>query len=167
MLDKLTTKPLLNQRVTSVKQVYRSPYETFPNLPWNRRRPPPRFPFMEVKVEGKAQPQYFSHVVSTASFASLRTIDTEHVPMTYKQRQAIRSLHYAPAIKVAIKFKTRWWESPHLQQFGGSSFTDRQTRVVVYPSYGMGEEGPGVLLVPYSWCVNFLVSPARSAYVEY
>jgi len=71
--------------------------------------------------------------------------------MTYKQRQAIRTLNYGPAVKVAIKFKTRWWEQGGRNQYGGSSYTDRQSRVVVYPSYGLGEGGPGVLMVTYNW----------------
>ena len=167
MLDKLTTKPLLNHRVTSVKEVYRSIAECIPFLSFLGLLSafPFPFPFMEVKVAGK-DPEYFTHVVSTTTFANLRSIDTEHVPMTYKQRQAIRTLHYAPAIKVAIKFKTRWWENERLNQRGGSSFTDRQTRVVVYPSYGIGEDGPGVLMVPYSWCVDFQAIPSNSAYAE-
>jgi monoamine oxidase len=105
---------------------------------------------MKVSVSDKGD-QYFSHVVSTTSFAELRTIDIDGVPMTYKQRQAIRSLNYSAAVKVAIKFKTRWWEQGGQNQRGGSSYTDRQSRVVVYPSYGLGEGGPGVLMVTYNW----------------
>jgi monoamine oxidase len=109
---------------------------------------------MKVSVSGKRE-EYFTHVVSTVSFADLGTINTDRVPMTYKQRQSIRTLDYGPAVKVAIKFKTRWWEREDLKQNGGSSHTDRQSRVVVYPSYGLGEEGPGVLMVTYNWCVGF------------
>jgi len=154
MVDKLTTKPSLGQRVTSVKEVYLSPDEWFPDYvsqqPQRLRPPRPRFPVMEVNVDGKG-PQYFAHVVSTSSFASLRTIDTEGVPMSYKQRQAIRTLGYSAAIKVAIKFKTRWWEQGGLNQLGGVSSTDRQSRQVVYPSCGLGDAGPGVLIVSYNW----------------
>ena len=160
MLDKLATKPSLDHRVTSVKQVYR-----FPCLPPQPQQPQgprrwPRFPFMEVNVSGKG-PEYFTHVVSTSSFANLRTIDTDGVHMTYKQRQAIRTLNYGPSVKVAIQFKTRWWEQCGLKQFGGSSYTDRQSRVVVYPSYGLGQGGSGVLMVTYNWCIDFPV-PSHS-----
>ncbi|KAF7357173.1 L-amino acid oxidase 1 [Mycena sanguinolenta] len=140
MLDKLDDKPFYGHRVTSVKPLFR-----LPDLPgW------PIFPFMEVSIAGQGV-EHFTHVVSTASFANLGTIDTDQVPMTYKQRQAIRTLNYGPAVKVAIKFKTRWWESDSLNQRGGSSYTDRQSRVVVYPSAGLGEEGPGVLMATYNW----------------
>ncbi|KAJ7191559.1 L-amino acid oxidase 1 [Mycena pura] len=139
--------PSYGQRVTSVEgPFFLSPHRCYPDLPRSPRWP--RFPFMKVGVSD-AGAEYFSHVVSTASFANLGTINTQGVPMTYKQRQAIRTLNYGPAVKVAIKFKTRWWET--MKQIGGSSRTDRQSRVVVYPSYGVGDEGPGVLMVTYNW----------------
>lgn len=154
MLAKLTTQPSYNHRVTSVEMLYPFLPDCFPNLPdWPHRRPH-RFPLMKVSVSGKKH-EYFTHVVSTTSFAGLRTIDTKKVPMTYKQRQAIRTLMYGPAVKVAIKFKTRWWEQGGGSQHGGSSYTDRQSRVVVYPSYGLDEVGPGVLMVTYNWCAGF------------
>jgi monoamine oxidase len=111
------------------------------------------------------QSEYFAHVVSTVSFAKLGTINTDQVLMTYKQRQAIRTLNYGTAVKVAIKFKTRWWEKNGLNQRGGVSYTDRQSRVVVYPSYGIGEDGPGVLMVTYNWCVGF-PTPQRLHFVH-
>lgn len=46
---------------------------------------------------------------------------------------------------------TTWWEKDGLRQFGGSSYTDRPTRVVVYPRYRLGEDVSGVLMVVYNW----------------
>ncbi|PPQ75098.1 hypothetical protein CVT24_010061, partial [Panaeolus cyanescens] len=107
------------------------------------------FPFMEVEVAGKGK-QYYAHVISTVPFSSLRTINTDRMKdVTNAQRSAVRSLGYWPSTKVAIRFKSRWWEAKG--QKGGSSYTDRSVRVVVYPSYGIGEEGPGVLIVSYTW----------------
>jgi len=158
MLATLTVKPSYHSRVTSVEQVFLFPHHVLPNLPAGRFWP--RFPFMKVTIQdtktGETHVEYFGHVVSTASFAALRTINTEGVTMSYKQRQAIRSLGYGPATKVGIKFTSRWWEKDGQQQFGGSSYTDRQSRAVVYPSYGLGESGPGVLMATYNWCVGFL-----------
>jgi Flavin containing amine oxidoreductase len=162
MLAKLRTPPSYNHRVTSVEMVHADLPKCFPNVDrWPRWR---HFPLMKVSVSGK-EAEYFTHVVSTSSFANLRTIDTGRVPMTYKQRQAIRTLGYGPAVKVAIKFKTRWWEQGGRKQFGGSSYTDRQSRVVVYPSYGLREDGPGVLMVTYNWCAGF-PSPSLFAYMH-
>lgn len=147
MVAQLTTEPSYGHQVTAVKLVYRPLFECFPNLPGPRR--PFRFPLMKVSVAGKDE--YFAHVISTSTFANLSIIDTERVPMTYKQRQAIRTLNYGPAVKVGIRFKTRWWEQAGLTQLGGSSYTDRPTRTIVYPSAGLGEAGPGVLMATYNW----------------
>ncbi|KDR69964.1 hypothetical protein GALMADRAFT_145015 [Galerina marginata CBS 339.88] len=142
MVKALTVKPSYGQRVTSVEQDYLPPSYCFPNLPpWSRWPRSSRFPMLRVSVEGQTE-EYFTHVVSTVPFANLRTIDTEKVPMSYMQCQAIRTINYGPSVKVAIKFKTRWWEQDGVNQHGGSSYTDRQSQVVVYPSYGLGEDGP-------------------------
>jgi Flavin containing amine oxidoreductase len=165
MLASLRVKPTYNSRVTKVEQLFLFPHRIFPNLGrfW------PRFPFFRVTIQdtqtGNTRFEYFGHVVSTTTFAALRTINTESVTMNYEQRQAIRTLGYGPATKVGIKFTSRWWEQNGQQQFGGSSYTDRQSRVVVYPSYGLGESGPGVLMATYNWCVGF-PTPSRFAYTS-
>jgi len=141
MLSTLTTPPDYNHRVTAVT-------EEMSLDPLKR---------MKVSILGK-EDEYFSNVVSTVTFSVLRTINTDGVRMNFNQREAMRSLIYGQSIKVGIKFKSRWWESDvcRAPQVGGASRTDRQTRVVVYPSYGVdkdgqGEEGPGVLMVSYNW----------------
>ncbi|KXN90704.1 hypothetical protein AN958_03989 [Leucoagaricus sp. SymC.cos] len=138
MLFKLSNPPHYNHRVTAVA-------EDSMCFPDPSRR-------MKVSIQGRKY-EYFSHVVSTVSFAALRTVDTDDVFMNYGQREAMRVLYYGDAIKVGIKFKTRWWEKDAVKykQLGGASNTDRQSRAVVYPSYGLEEEGPGVLLVSYNW----------------
>ena len=107
---------------------------------------------MKVSVAGKGD-EYFAHVISTSTFTNLSIINTERVPMTYIQRQAIRTLNYELAVKVGIRFKTCWWEQGGLNQRGGSSFTDRPSRTIVYPSAGLDKAGPGVLMATYNWCI--------------
>jgi monoamine oxidase len=141
MLAELEIQPSYNHRVTSIVP------DSIPHSSDHT------FPLMRVSASGRRD-EHFTHVVSTSTFANLRTIDTAKVHMTYKQRQAIRAFSYGAAVKVAIKFKTRWWEKDGRKHFGGSSYTDRQSRVVVYPSAGLGEEGPGVLMVSYAWCAG-------------
>ena len=158
MVAQLKTKPSYKHQVTAVEQVYLPPVDCFPDLPRFCRRY--RFPLMKVSVAGKGD-EYFAHVISTSTFANLSTINTERVPMTYILRQAIRTLNYGPAVKVGIRFKTRWWEQGGLSQLGGSSYTDRPSRTIVYPSAGLGETGPGVLMATYNWCV---LSCSTSAY---
>lgn len=138
MLAKLSNKPTYNSRVTAVTE------QTSDD------------PCKRVKVSVLDQgDEYFSHVVSTVTFSVLRTIDTDGVQMNFAQREALRALNYGQSIKVAIKFKNRWWEKSDVKspQVGGASRTDRQSRVVVYPSYGLKEDGPGVLMVSYNWLV--------------
>lgn len=148
MLTKLTTPPSYNHRVTAVTE------ETSTD-PLKR---------MKVSVLDE-EDDYFSHVVSTVTFAALRTIDTDGVRMNFNQREAMRTLNYGQSIKVGIKFKTRWWEHlGQVSQVGGASRTDRQSRVVVYPSYGLNETGPGVLMVSYNWWVPPLHTAQRKAY---
>ncbi|KIK52442.1 hypothetical protein GYMLUDRAFT_180149 [Collybiopsis luxurians FD-317 M1] len=146
MLNELDTEPSYNQRVTSVRSIIEKPPDFWPFK---------EFPFMQVNSvddsTGEQNTELFTHVVSTTTFAALSTIDTTEVHMTYTQRQAIRTLLYGPAVKVAIKFTSRWWEKNGLDQCGASSYTDRLSRVVVYPSAGIGEDGPGVLMVTYNW----------------
>ncbi|KAF9057128.1 hypothetical protein BJ165DRAFT_9229 [Panaeolus papilionaceus] len=152
MYDRLKTKPQYGHRVTDIKgPILLSPKECFPNSGSSDQwHPTAEFPFMKVDISGKGT-RYYAHVVSTVPFANLGMINTDDVMMDYAQRQAIRSLSYWPSVKIAIKFKSRWWEQNGQKQRGGSSYTDRPSRVVVYPSYGIGEEGPGVLMVSYTW----------------
>ncbi|ETW83664.1 hypothetical protein HETIRDRAFT_62302 [Heterobasidion irregulare TC 32-1] len=65
---------------------------------------------------------------------------------------AIRSMHFEPLYKMGMRFKTRFWERGSANR-GGQSATDLPIRWIVYPSNGIGENGPGVLLL-YSWMTD-------------
>ncbi|KAH9042564.1 hypothetical protein EDB85DRAFT_1885828 [Lactarius pseudohatsudake] len=67
---------------------------------------------------------------------------------------AIRSMHFEALYKMGLRFKTRFWErvGPKSMQ-GGQSTTDLPIRWIVYPSNGIGGDGPGVLLV-YAWMTD-------------
>ena len=74
-----------------------------------------------------------------------------------EKEMAIRSMHFEPLYKMGLRFKRRFWEQVEpVGSKGGQSTTDLPIRWVVYPSNGIGSEGPGVLLV-YSWCVAHVV----------
>ena len=67
---------------------------------------------------------------------------------------AIRSMHFEPLYKMGLRFKTRFWERVAFMACqGGQSTTDLPIRWIVYPSNGIGDGGPGVLLV-YSWMAD-------------
>lgn len=72
--------------------------------------------------------------------------------------RAVQRLNYEQSCKVALHYKTRFWE--HLPQpiIGGCGSTDiPNIGSVCYPSYKINSTGPGVLLASYSSGV-----PARS-----
>ncbi|KAF8593122.1 FAD-linked reductase, partial [Ceratobasidium sp. AG-I] len=56
------------------------------------------------------------------------------------------------SVKVGIRFSERWWEGSRVSspQLGGVSSTDRPTRTVVYPSYGIGGDS-ATMIVSYTW----------------
>ena len=82
-------------------------------------------------------------------------IDTSMCSLSWDLQSAIRCLSYDGSTKVGIKFKERWWEKLSTPQLGGVSYTDRPTRVVVYPSYGIGGND-ATILVSYSWAQDAL-----------
>lgn len=95
----------------------------------------------------------FDHVVMTLPFSALRFVDT---PASWSPAKydAIRTLKMTNAVKIALGFKTRFWEGagPHSAHMaGGQSNTDLPVRSVVYPSFGIGEPGPAYLLASYCW----------------
>lgn len=100
-----------------------------------------------------AQEAEFDHVIMTLPFSALRFIDT---PANWpaSKYDAIRTLKMTNAVKVALGFKSRFWEStgPYSTHMaGGQSNTDLPVRSVVYPSFGIGEPGPAYLLASYCW----------------
>ncbi|THH17750.1 hypothetical protein EW146_g3125 [Bondarzewia mesenterica] len=70
-----------------------------------------------------------------------------------EKEMAIRSMHFEPLYKMGMRFKTRFWEQGDFGSRGGQSTTDLPIRWIVYPSNGIGDDGPGVLLL-YSWMTD-------------
>ncbi|KAF8243433.1 hypothetical protein K440DRAFT_656198 [Wilcoxina mikolae CBS 423.85] len=65
--------------------------------------------------------------------------------------QAILNLGYSQACKIALQFRTRWWERLNPPIFGGCASTDIPgIGTFCYPSYRLNSPGPGVLLASYS-----------------
>jgi monoamine oxidase len=148
MYDRLDTEPIYSCRVTSV-QMAKPEDKSTSNMKLTVQAPSKKLVEKVAKME-------FSHVISTIPFSVLRSIDLSSCALSYAQKIALRSLHYGPSIKVGIKFKTPWWRTePFGSQKGGQSSTDRPSRVVVYPSYGLEDDldKPAVLIAPYNWFV--------------
>ncbi len=99
------------------------------------------------------QARDFDRVIVTLPFSVLRFIDTPRSwsPQKY---EAIRSLKMINAVKVALGFRSRFWEQPgphSTRMAGGQSNTDLPVRSVVYPSFGIGQPGPAYILASYCW----------------
>jgi monoamine oxidase len=126
-------QPVLEKRVTRISL---SPLTVMP-------------PKILASVQGEGTPRSFNHIISTITLSALRIVDTEQCHLSYGLKTSMRMLHYGGSVKVGIQFTDRWWEPKHK---GGVSKTDRQTRIVVYPSYGIGDSASGTtMLVSYTW----------------
>jgi monoamine oxidase len=72
--------------------------------------------------------------------------------MSYIMRNAIGTLHYASACKVALEYRTRFWEKLANPIYGSCSTSTDIPGIgsVCYPSYRLNSTGPGALLASYA-----------------
>ncbi|GAM23306.1 hypothetical protein SAMD00019534_064810 [Acytostelium subglobosum LB1] len=114
-------------------------------------------PTVSVQVEGERRTRNYDHVISTVALGVLERIDTGDLNLSFKKREAIRSLTYDHSVKVAMSFRSRWWEDPIVMNgrpiYGGQSSTDLPIRQVNYPSYGINDTRSYAngILVGYTW----------------
>jgi monoamine oxidase len=95
----------------------------------------------------------FDKVIMAIPPSALKMVADRPAWSTHKEL-AIRSMHFESLYKMGLRFKTRFWERVgSVPCRGGQSTTDLPIRWIVYPSNGIGEDGPGVLLV-YSWMTD-------------
>lgn len=95
----------------------------------------------------------FDKVIVAIPPPALRMI-TNRPAWSGQKELAIRSMHFESLYKMGLRFKTRFWERVGpVSCRGGQSTTDLPIRWIVYPSNGIGDDGPGVLLV-YSWMTD-------------
>ncbi|CUB12778.1 Flavin-dependent L-tryptophan oxidase RebO precursor [Bacillus cereus] len=89
-------------------------------------------------------------VIVTIPFSALRFVEIQPYNLfSYYKRRAIRELNYIAATKIAIEFKSRFWEKAG--QCGGKSITDLPIRFTYYPSYGIHTLGAATVLASYTW----------------
>ncbi|WP_435101184.1 flavin monoamine oxidase family protein [Arhodomonas sp. AD133] len=109
---------------------------------------------LAYRPEGGLRPRRhrFDRIISTLPFSVLKTVDT---PVWQAgKREAMRTLKMTNAVKIALGFRSRFWETegPYSKGMkGGQSDTDLNVRSIVYPSFGIGEPGPAYILGSYSW----------------
>ena len=88
------------------------------------------------------------YAVISAPFTKLRLWRLP--PYSSLLSRAIASLNYDTACKVALHFRTRFWEHLPKPIFGGCGSVDIPiVGFICYPSYNLNGTGPGVLLASY------------------
>ncbi|KAK7425057.1 hypothetical protein QQZ08_008333 [Neonectria magnoliae] len=103
--------------------------------------------------------EYFA-IFNSTTLGAFQRMNLQDAGLLWGTKQAIRALGYGASCKVAIKFKTAWWQKePFNITQGGVAHTDLPLRVCVYPSYNIkanegnqwDPEKPAVLLCSYTW----------------
>ncbi|WP_088041889.1 flavin monoamine oxidase family protein [Bacillus sp. EAC] len=89
------------------------------------------------------------YVISTIPFSLFNFVDVlPYESISYNKWKVIRELHYADSTKIALQFRTKFWEK--LGLFGGKLTTDLPIKFSYFPSHDLGYE-TGVLLASYTW----------------
>ncbi|WP_235832792.1 flavin monoamine oxidase family protein [Gottfriedia acidiceleris] len=90
-------------------------------------------------------------VISTIPFTLLNFVDLlPFESISYEKRKVIRKIHYANSTKIALQFKTRFWEKYGIH--GGKLTTDLPIKFSYFPSHGSGTSvDTGIMLASYTW----------------
>eukprot|EP00076_Gallus_gallus_P002607 NP_001092821.2 L-amino-acid oxidase precursor [Gallus gallus] len=104
------------------------------------------------------------YVLVTSSAKATRHIQF-FPPLSPAKNEALRSIHYASASKIALACTEKFWEKDGIQ--GGQSITDRPSRFIYYPSHNFSS-GVGVILASYTWNddAEFLIPLADEKYLD-
>jgi len=90
----------------------------------------------------------FDYVITAIPFSRVRLMRLP--PYSSLLTRAIDTMNYDPACKIALQYKTRFWEHLDKPIFGGCGAVDIPgIGSVCYPSYKLNSTGPGVLLATY------------------
>ena len=103
---------------------------------------------LTYRVDGQLKTEKFDKVLLTCPTTVLRMMQRPR--WSASKEQAIRASNISPLYKIGLQFNTRFWEKVERPTKGGQSISDVPSRWVVYPSYGIGDSGKGVLL-NYCW----------------
>ena len=105
---------------------------------------------MQLNVTTNSTSRQYDHVINTVPLGAMRAMDMGDLKLAYGKKQAMRSIRYDAAMKIAMRFKTRWWEALSEPIRGGQSLSDLPIRRCVYPSYGTNTTGAaGTMLASY------------------
>ncbi|KAJ5489390.1 hypothetical protein N7539_004280 [Penicillium diatomitis] len=102
----------------------------------------------EDPLQMTPQTREFDYAVVAAPFSEVRLWDLPRYSSLLSR--AIASLNYSPACKMALHYKTRFWEHQAEPIRGGCGSVDIPgIGSVCYPSYNINGTGPGVILASY------------------
>lgn len=97
----------------------------------------------------KPESEEYDYAVVSAPFSKVRTWSLPQYSSLLGR--AIRTLNYQQSCKVALHYKTRFWEKMNPPILGGCGSVDIYgVGSVCYPAYQINSTGPGVLLASYS-----------------
>ncbi|KAH7145505.1 L-amino-acid oxidase [Dactylonectria estremocensis] len=114
--------------------------------------------------------EHFDYVFNTVPFNLLKFWDLP--PYSSLMRRAIDRTVFGGAVKVAIQYKTRWWEHLERPVFGGCGRVNSPLiGQICFPSHDLNSTGPGVLMASYISDYDATVACAMSeedhmAYVQ-
>lgn len=130
-LPQLKEDILLNERVTKISQEDKL------------------IIYSENEVLNRQSQHECDYVISTIPYSLFNFVDIQpYESFSYNKWKVIRELHYADSTKIAIQFKTKFWERFGL--FGGKLTTDLPIKFSYFPSHDFGEN-TGVILASYTW----------------
>ncbi|WP_353616062.1 flavin monoamine oxidase family protein [Bacillus sp. AFS055030] len=91
------------------------------------------------------------YVISTIPFSLLNFVDLlPFDSISYEKRKVIRKVHYANSTKIALQFKSRFWEKYGL--WGGKLTTDLPIKFSYFPSHNPEDSvDTGIMLASYTW----------------
>lgn len=99
----------------------------------------------------------YDYAVVAVPFSKVRLWNLPHYSSLLSR--AISTMNYEPACKMALHYRSRFWEHTENPIFGGCGSVDvAGVGNVCYPSYQINSTGPGVVLASYA-----SGTPARSA----
>jgi len=98
--------------------------------------------------DAEAQSEEYDYAVVAVPFSKVRLWKTPAYSSLLSR--AISTLNYAQSCKVALHYKTRFWETQENPIFGGCGSTDIPgVGSVCYPAYEINSTRPGVILGSY------------------
>jgi len=105
--------------------------------------------YTENEVLNRQSQHECDYVISTIPYTLLNFIEIlPFESISYNKWKVIRELHYADSTKIAIQFRTKFWEKYGL--FGGKIITDLPIKTSYFPSHDFGKE-IGVIIASYTW----------------